>query len=219
MLHQEMTTVKLSTFHSESSPGNEVLPRAAEQESLVSHARQSYQEVLTVPDTQTPTVHPATNRVKEKTIPLVERGLDTDVVLEPVSPRPYDLSYVCLLIPRFDSHYLVGDIVEHLYRRMQQICVSFGWRLDFVTVRPEYLQWILRVPATTPPSQFMRTIRQQTSHCIFENFPRMKRENLSKDFWAPGYLVIVGTRPHPPEMIREYIRLTRQQQGIPPRRD
>ncbi len=216
-----MTTVKLSTLHSESSSGNEVLPRVAEQElPFAHHARHQVQEVVTLPETQSRGVHSSAGRdTREKTIPLVERVWDTDVVLEPVSPRPYDLSYACLIIPRFNSHYLVGDIVEHLYGRVQQICVSFGWRLDFVTVRPEYLQWILRVPATTPPSQFMRTIRQQTSHYIFENFPRLKRENLSKDFWAPGYLVIVGTRPHPAEMIREYIRLTRQQQGIPPRRE
>ena len=192
----------------------------AEQEFPVNRqARHQYQEVAVTPATTNSKFSASTPDLKERIHPSVDSDTGAEIVLEPVSPRPYDLSYACLLIPRFNSHYLIGDLVDYLYKWMEQISVSFGWRLDFIAVRPDYLQWILRVSATTPPSQFMRAIRQQTSRYIFESFPRIKRENLSKDFWAPGYLVIVGTRPHPPEMVREYIRLTRQQQGIPPRRD
>lgn len=139
------------------------------------------------------------------------------VVLEPISRQPYDLSYACLLIPRFGSHYLIGDIAEDLHEWMRQICISFDWRLDSILVRPEYMQWVLYVPAATPPSRCIRTVREQTSKLIFDDFPHIKRENISKDFWAPGYLVLMGPTPHPPEMINEFIRLTRQQQGIQPR--
>ena len=62
----------------------------------------------------------------------------------------------------------------------------------------------------------MKVIRQHTSAYVFENFPRFKKENLSDDFWAPGYLIALGAHPHPTEMIREFIRQTRQQQGILP---
>src|SRR5574341_1497655 len=95
-----MTTVKLPTFHSGSSPNHEVLPRVAEQESPVNnHARHQDHEVDTVPDTRGPKVIPSKSQdIKEKTIPSVkQRGLDTDVVLEPVSPRPYDLSPILLM--------------------------------------------------------------------------------------------------------------------------
>lgn len=143
-------------------------------------------------------------------------ALTSGVVLEPVSRLPYELSYSSLLIPRFSAHYLIGDIAEDLRDWMQQICISFEWRLDDISVRPEYMQWVLFVPANTPPSRCIRTIREQTSKRIFEDFPHIRKENLSKDFWAPGYLVLVGPTPHPPEMINEYIRLTRQQQGIQP---
>ncbi len=138
---------------------------------------------------------------------------DSHVVFEQVSTNLYEISYACLLIPRFGVHYLIGDLADQLHQWMPQICISFGWRLDFLSVNPEYLQWILYVHPTTPPAHFMRIFRQHTSKLIFENFPRIKRDNLSKDFWAPGYLVIIGARPHPDEMINEYVRLTRQQQG------
>lgn len=137
----------------------------------------------------------------------------TEVVFEPVADNPYNLSYVCLLIPRFQSHYLKGDLAQILYSWMQQISVSFGWQLEYIDVQPEYMQWLINVPVTTSPAQFMRLIRQHTSEKIFEDFPKFKKQNLARDFWAPGYLVIIGKQLHSPKMIEEFIKLTRQKQA------
>src|SRR5512138_1051108 len=60
----------------------------------------------------------------------------SDVVFEPVSREPYDLSFAFLLIPRFSAHYLIGDIAESLHEWMRQVCISFEWRLDSILVRP-----------------------------------------------------------------------------------
>ena len=138
----------------------------------------------------------------------------TEVTFESVSTNPYELSYACLLIPRFSTHYLIGDLADNLHNWMGQICLSFSWRLDFISVQPDYLQWIIRVPPATSPARIVSIVRHQTSKDIFENFPRFKKENRSTDFWAHGYLVIVSTSPHPPKMVKEFIRLTRQQQGF-----
>lgn len=139
------------------------------------------------------------------------------VVLERVSSDPYGLSYACLLIPRFSSHYLMGDVADDLRGWMQQICLSFAWRLDAITIQPEYLEWILSVPPATSPSRCIRTIREQTSRLIFADFPHYQRVNLSNDFWAPGFLVLGGASPLPVELINQHILMTRQQQGILPR--
>ncbi len=138
------------------------------------------------------------------------------IVFEPLDHSPYDLFYTCLLIPRFNTHYLTGDLAQRLPVWLQQICISFGWRLEQITVKPEYFQWILRVPPATSTAYVMRTIRRQTSILIFDDFPRFKHENVSKDFWAPGYLIYFGAQPHPVEVIQNFIRYTRQQQGILP---
>ncbi len=190
-----------------------------------SESRSSLLELLTRPVTTERPAPPRRRRADSaaQAIPAHVVGnevgvLTSGVVFEPVASRtPYDLSYACLLIPRFSAHYLIGDIAEDLRDWMHRICISFSWRLEDISVRPEYMQWVLYVPAATPPSRCIRTIREQTSRKIFEDFPHIRHENLSKDFWAPGYLVLVGPTPHPPEMINEYIRLTRQQQGIQPR--
>lgn len=137
------------------------------------------------------------------------------VILEPVSPHPYELSYACLLIPRFSTHFLKGDLVQDLQSWMVKVCISFNWRLDALEIQPEYMQWLLSVPAAIPPAHFIRVIRTYTSRGLLTEYPRFKRENFSTDFWAPGHLVIVGSRPHSHQMISEFIRLTRQHQGIP----
>jgi REP element-mobilizing transposase RayT len=141
------------------------------------------------------------------------------IVLEPVSPSVYNLTYVCLLIPRFTQHYLTVELADHLSDWLQQICVAFGWRLEYISVRPEYIQWIVNVPPATSPGYVMRLLRKHTSEKIFNEFPRFKVENPSGDFWAPGYLIMGGVQPAPAQLIKDFIAQTRQRQGIaqPPR--
>ena len=140
--------------------------------------------------------------------------LSENVILEPIQTESYDLSYSCLLIPRFPSHQLRGDLADYLPQWLQQICVSYSWRLEFTSAQINYFQWALRVNVSVPPIQFMQAIRYETSKFILSNFGHIARENLSNDFWAPGHLVVLGTRPHPVEMIEQYIRLTRRHQGL-----
>lgn len=125
-----------------------------------------------------------------------------------------ELSYVCILIPRFSDHHLIGDITESLVDWMKQICISYGWRLDAIAVRPGYLQWIMIVPLNSNPAHFMRIVRQHTSQRIFEDFPRFKQMNMSGQFWAPGNFVVAGSQLQAPEAVNQFILQTRRHQGI-----
>ncbi len=136
------------------------------------------------------------------------------MITESASAGLAQLNYACLLVPRFTAHYMTGDLADHLSEWMPNICIAFGWRLEFVAVRPEYLQWVVNVTPSTSPGYLMRIMRQQTSEKIFAEFPRLKRENPSGDFWAPGYLIMGGLQPHPPQLVKDYIKQTRLRQGI-----
>lgn len=136
------------------------------------------------------------------------------IVLEPVSPAVFSLQYACLLIPRFTHHHLTGDLSERLSKWVSDICIAFGWRLEYISVRPEYLQWIVNVPPATSPGYLMRIMRQHTSERIFADFPAFGRENPSGDFWAPGYLIMGGSQPPPAQLIKNFVSQTRQRQGI-----
>jgi len=136
------------------------------------------------------------------------------MITESASASMAQLNFACLLVPRFTAHYMTGDLADRLSEWMPNICIAFGWRLEFVAVRPEYLQWVINVTPNTSPGHLMRIMRQQTSEKIFAEFPRLKRENPSGDFWAPGYLIMGGLQPHPPQLVKDYIRQTRLRQGI-----
>ena len=135
------------------------------------------------------------------------------VMLEPVSAGYYNLTYACLLVPRVSAHYLTGDVSDRLSEWLPQICIAFGWRLEYLAVRPEYIQWVVNVPPSASPGYLMRIMRQQTSEKLFAEFTRMKKENPSGDFWAPGYLIMGGTQPHPQQLVKDYIKQTRTRQG------
>ncbi|MBI5842764.1 MAG: transposase [Chloroflexi bacterium] len=161
---------------------------------------------------ETPVVKPAPGEM-DVTRASATTEAARKVTFEPTTAGLYHLTYACLLVPRFSSHYLTGDLADRLSEWLPNICVAFGWRLEFLAVRPEYLQWVVNVQPNTSPGYLMRVMRQQTSEKIFNDFGRLKKENPSGDFWAPGYLIMGGTQPHPPQLVRDYIRQTRQRQG------
>jgi REP element-mobilizing transposase RayT len=158
------------------------------------------------------TVPTETKREEERR--STDQKSEGSVPLDAFPQNPYDLSYACLLIPRFSDHYLTGDITLSLPVWMKEICVSYGWRLESIVIRPGYLQWGLTVPPAANPAHILRITRQQTSLKILSEFPRYKQQNLSGDFWAPGYSIISGKQAQTPEMISNFIQLTRKQQGI-----
>jgi REP element-mobilizing transposase RayT/CheY-like chemotaxis protein len=135
------------------------------------------------------------------------------ISLEPVHAGVYHLTYACLLLPRFPDDFLTGDVADKLSEWLPIICVAFGWRLEFLAVRPEYLQWVANVPPATSPGYVMRIMRQQTSQKLFSAFPSLKADNPSGDFWAPGYLIMGGTQPHPSQLVKDYIKQVRRRQG------
>ncbi len=164
-------------------------------------------------DSRLPLSAPAPEINTEEQRPSISQGTSEVVEPESFSQFSNDLAYSCLLIPRFSDHYLTGDITEFLAEWMRQVCISYGWRLDAIVIRPGYLHWIMTVPPTANPAQFIRLTRQQTSQKIFNDFPRYKQKNLSGDFWAPGYFVISGNQLLTVETISNFIQQVRRQQG------
>ena len=207
-----------SQYSRESSPAvrvNDLLVSNQNNEQTVEHVVQDFDATMpskSRPRPETPIRRPMPGELDE-TRPHSITEVAGRVMLEPISPGLYNLTYACLLVPRFSSHYLTGDMSDRLSEWLPQICIAFGWRLEYLAVRPEYVQWVVNVPPATSPGYLMRIMRQQTSEKIFIEFPRKKKENPSGDFWAPGYLIMGGTQPHPPQLVKDYIKQTRTRQG------
>ncbi len=205
-------------FSRESSPAvhpNDLLVSNQNTDQTVEHVVEDFDATMPSKSRQrpeTPVRRPMPGELDE-TRPHSITEVAGRVMLEPISPGLYNLTYACLLVPRFSNHYLTGDMADRVSEWLPQICIAFGWRLEYLAVRPEYVQWVLNVPPATSPGYLMRIIRQQTSEKIFIEFPKLKRENPSGDFWAPGYLIMGGTQPHPPQLVKDYIKQTRTRQG------
>jgi REP element-mobilizing transposase RayT len=221
--HEEVAGTRPSLPHSayysqESSPAmrvNDLLVSNPNTEETIEHIVENFNATLPSKSRkrpETPFRRPMPGELDE-TRPHSITEVAGRVMMEPISPGLYNLTYACLLVPRFTSHYLTGDISDRLSEWVPQICIAFGWRLEFMAVRPEYVQWVVNVPPATSPGYLMRVMRQQTSEKIFTEFARMKKENPSGDFWAPGYLIMGGTQPHPPQLVKDYIKQTRSRQG------
>jgi REP element-mobilizing transposase RayT len=140
--------------------------------------------------------------------------LDAQPDIESSDYAPYVTSYVCLLAPRFEEHLIIGDLSEWLHVWMQDVCISFGWRLRFIDIKPEYIHWVISVGINTSPTQFMRTIRRETSSKILEEFPRIRIKNMSKDFWAPWHFLRVGQTPYHANALQEILEEIRSHQGL-----
>ena len=134
--------------------------------------------------------------------------------LEPVAVGLSLLNYTCVLIPRLPGHFLAGELSEKLAQWIQQLCLAFGWRLEGISLRPEYLQWTVQVTPSISPGNVVKIIRQRTSDYIFAHFEALHRENPSDDFWANGYLIVSGAQPPSVSLLREYIAQTRRRQGV-----
>lgn len=202
----------------ESSPAvrvDDLLVSNQSNEQTVEHAVEDFDATMPSKSRQrpvTPVRRPGAGELDE-TRPHSITEVAGRVMMEPISPGLYNLTYACLLVPRFSSHYLTGDISDRISDWLPNICIAFGWRLEYLAVRPEYVQWVLNVPPSTSPGYLMRIMRTQTSEKIFTEFSRMKKENPSGDFWAPGYLIMGGVQPHPPQLVKDYIKQTRSRQG------
>lgn len=134
--------------------------------------------------------------------------------LEPESASYFSITYACVLLPRMPQHHLVSDLARHVEEWMGQICLSFDWRIEQLAIRPDYMQWMVRVHSATAPRFLMQIVTRLTSERIFEHFPRLLAENPSGEFWAPGWMVITSPTLPEPQLVQDFVRKTRQRQGL-----
>lgn len=163
---------------------------------------------------QTTVSESARNQEAAETIPSRTTEQKQKLTLEPVSPAMYNLTYACVLIARMPEHHLTGEVASLLSDLVTQISVAFGWRLEHLSIRPDFFLWMVNVPPSTSPGYLMRIIRQHTSRRLFAEVPRLMEDNPSGDFWAPGYLIMSGPQLPPTQLVRDFISDTRKRQGI-----
>ncbi|MEX2160549.1 MAG: transposase [Anaerolineales bacterium] len=155
-------------------------------------------------------------KAEEQPLPAAQAHLGSGPVtksLRTAVPGSSDLQYSIVLIPRLPKHALEGDLAARLSEWLPELCLAFAWRLEDISVNPLRLHWTITIPADTPPDSAVRTLDTHLSQRIFEEFPRLARENPSGQFWAPGYLIVSSAKPSAAQ-VAEFIQYTRARQGV-----
>ena len=171
------------------------------------------------PDADTRPTVVVTDGAQERSTDLAAKAEDNAESRDQLAPEPdtltlHNLTYACVLLPRLPQHHLVGDLADRLAEWVQQLSLAFGWRLEHLAVRPNYLHWIAVVPPNTSPGMMVYNLRLETSRRVFEEFPRLERDNPSGEFWASGYLIVNGRDPFTRQMVQEFIDNVRARQGV-----
>jgi REP element-mobilizing transposase RayT len=113
-----------------------------------------------------------------------------DVNIQEGESSDVDVSDVTFyLVPRLDTHHLLGELSHKLRCWLPVICETYGWQLDLIAVRPDYLKWTLRDFPEPLIREMLTILRRKTSERIFRVFPELIKGNPTSDFWSPGYLV------------------------------
>lgn len=119
------------------------------------------------------------------------------------------LNYACLLATREPLHQLKNELEASLPLWLEQICARHKWEMGFTIIDPDCFQWGIQLVSTVHIRQSMDVIRRETSALILQNHENLRNVK-SNDFWAPGYLVVSGTRPLSSEIVEQGIRLLRR---------
>jgi REP element-mobilizing transposase RayT/DNA-binding NarL/FixJ family response regulator len=125
-----------------------------------------------------------------------------------------DLQYSFVFVPRLPSHQLDGDLGDKLGEWLPQLCIAFAWRLESISIQPNFMQWTVSLPADIPVDSVAQTLDKYLSERVFEEFPKLRRDNPSGQFWAPTVLILNASSV-PAASITEFIQETRARQGLP----
>lgn len=117
------------------------------------------------------------------------------------------------LAPRQTKHFLIGGLSRDLREWLPEICKTYGWELDLLSVRPDYLKWTLRDFPELLIRDMLLTVREKTSQRIFRIFPNLREGATSPDFWAPGYLVDNQNRDFSTQALMAYVAQNRLGNG------
>lgn len=147
-------------------------------------------------------------QVKPKIDPMQWKGEQIESVsrkTEQVSLADTVLDTTFYLVPRLNEHFLLGELAQRLRMWFPKLCGRYGWELDLLAVRPDYLKWTLGYFPECLTHEMLAVVRRWTSERIFRFFPALKLSNPTQDFWSPGYLVDTQNREFPTQVLIAHV--------------
>ncbi|MBI4316045.1 MAG: IS200/IS605 family transposase, partial [Chloroflexi bacterium] len=127
----------------------------------------------------------------------------------------YALSYTYLIIPKFASTRLSGDLQSRLAEWISFQALTHDWRITGLHIEPDHLEISLDCAPSEAPEKVVKAIMQYTAEKVMAEFPRLAAEHSKRvsSFWAQGYYVVAPGRRLSADEIRAFIDYQRQEQN------
>jgi REP element-mobilizing transposase RayT len=117
-----------------------------------------------------------------------------------------EYTYAFVLSPCCRQHELRGRIAAHVYQRLSELAYERGWRLEGISVRPNYLRFTAALPDSESGSLMLQTIRQELSNSLFRTFSDLAKSRQGEDFWAADFLRSESGQPLLAQELRQYLQ-------------
>ncbi len=127
----------------------------------------------------------------------------------------YALSYTYLIIPKFASTRLSGDLQSRLAEWISFQALTHDWRITGLHIEPDHLEISLDCAPSEAPEKVIKALMQNTAEKAMAEFPRLAAEHSKRvsSFWAQGYYVVAPGRRLTADEIRAFIDYQRQEQN------
>ncbi|OGO18548.1 MAG: hypothetical protein A2Z14_19250 [Chloroflexi bacterium RBG_16_48_8] len=137
--------------------------------------------------------------------------------LEPINltqqePRYY-LPFTAILLPRFPNHRLTGSLANQLENWLKDLCVAWGWRVENIDLRSEFLRFTFSLSPDIAPAQAVQHLANNLSSRILKAFPGLTKDLPAGQFWTKSYLLTAGSDVGK-DRLASFIELTRREQGL-----
>jgi putative transposase len=113
--------------------------------------------------------------------------------------------YHIVWVPKYRYRVLKGRVGFEVSTSIRVYCGRLGCEVVEMSVQPDHVHVIVKVPPKISISQLMGTIKGKTALQVFRKYPYLKEKPYwGNHFWAKGYCVdTVGVNA---EMIRKYVK-------------
>ena len=101
----------------------------------------------------------------------------------------YQLAYHFVWIPKYRRKILGRGIRERLKEMIEEICEAYEWEVEALEVLEDHVHLFVSCAPRYAPSQVMNTIKSLTARGLYEEYPRLRKEQWGGKIWAEGYYV------------------------------
>ncbi|NIM96258.1 MAG: hypothetical protein GTO18_21380 [Anaerolineales bacterium] len=125
----------------------------------------------------------------------------------------YHLPFTAVLLTRFPTHKLEGELRNQVRDWLHSLCIAWGWRTESIDVDTNLLLFTVSLSPEIAPAQALHQLAHDLSTRIMEASPDFATELPSGHFWAKRYLLRSGSEIEP-ERVETFVEATRRAQGF-----